>query len=615
MKSVYEIIRRQNGRAFAQTLKNEGLLHIPDLPQRLRFAGRGNPDPKLVAFLRQECWCDDKGQYDEDAYIHHLFDNEEGKLLLSFWKEKNYMLFVQHLFEKAGYDMIIADTLEKQNSIRKYFRPDEELCTFRDKKRFENYYIIHAVKKNACAIQPAENPEREDEYGASVISIQIFKKGGYISIKCRYNHTVECPDNTFSSNPDNIILGLSCGLKRLFGVDFNSASLPENYLMSDGYFFKYHTESDNVYYGENYYIKDNQCTVIDTDSQIIVEDCVIDLKEKKVFSPSDSGLAKLLQDEIQSKTIQVSKDKNGRKILTANGKIILLLNAGELEELYLPETTIMPSDALIGCNQLKKVSAEKLKKISGSNFRSCFALEELKFPVLESVGNMCFINCKAVKDIICQDIGQYSFMSCDEVSVYTEKSKGDCFINCQNVQVYGLESIKNHSFVGCRAVMTEAKYADDGCFIGCEIVQASGLIGCGDGCFHQCTEVDTSVRFSGKHCFVKCKILSLPNLSKTGKECFHKCHFVDTGLRKAGFLSFYECRYVNAPALEMTEDGCFHDCRFVIVPKLKNIGKCCFMDCHWVDNPLSLNQKKSSSLAQRSNSLQVYTHLLKGNKR
>ena len=70
---------------------------------------------------------------------------------------------------------------------------------------------IFAVKKNAEEIkrEDFESPKREDEYGTSVMSIQFSKKGRCtVSIKNRYNHTVNNPDATYGNDLDRITFGL-----------------------------------------------------------------------------------------------------------------------------------------------------------------------------------------------------------------------------------------------------------------------------------------------------------------------------------------------------------------------------------------------------------------------
>ena len=97
-------------------------------------------------------------------------------------------------------------------SIEKYFyvNPvaslDERICTLRDSHRHEKYHIVHAIKEGAENLNRLDfkMPERQDEYGTSVISIQMRKSGGHVSIKNRYNHRVPNCDATFSNDLENI---------------------------------------------------------------------------------------------------------------------------------------------------------------------------------------------------------------------------------------------------------------------------------------------------------------------------------------------------------------------------------------------------------------------------
>ncbi len=190
---MYDIIKRQNGEAFAKAILHydASLFEIEDLPRVVKFAGR-NALP-ILGTLKQI---------------------KEGP----FSNDKKGLKSPYELLAEAGYDAFYVDTLEKQNSIRHYFHQDEELCTFNDEHRFENYYIIHAVKHNAHLLKRKNfaHPDRQDEYGTSVISIQLLKRGGLIKITNRYNHQVENQDSTFDNNPDNIIEGLSYALRDYF---------------------------------------------------------------------------------------------------------------------------------------------------------------------------------------------------------------------------------------------------------------------------------------------------------------------------------------------------------------------------------------------------------------
>ena len=118
-----------------------------------------------------------------------------------------------------------------------------------------------------------------------MISIQMLKTGGFISIKNRYNHTVSNCDNTFDSNPDNIIVGLSRSLKRFFKLDFLARDdfLPINYVYQNA-IYHYHTERENIYFGDGFYVKDGVVFEVDKNSQLMADGFVIDLKKKDILN-------------------------------------------------------------------------------------------------------------------------------------------------------------------------------------------------------------------------------------------------------------------------------------------------------------------------------------------
>lgn len=327
MKSMFDIIKRQNGEAFAKAIRNydSHLLELPDLPHIVKYAGR-EAQPILGAL--------------------HLLVNKDNR------EKKHTSKSPYELLSEAGYDSFYADTLEKQNSIKHYFANGEKLCTFQDPNRYKNYYIIHAVKKNVDEIKKEDfqNPSREDAYGTSVISIQVLKMGGFISIKNRYNMKVQDPDNTFNSNPDNIIPGLSEAISREFDVDF--ISMPKSYIFVNNQICKVNSEIGNTYFGDDFYVKDANIHEINKDYQAIIAGAfLLDLKAKKLFLisydlewmadcdehgigyPYDE-LEYLLNSEMQGKKLGISRDRktgqltlflDGEEFLTQeNGKIISL---------------------------------------------------------------------------------------------------------------------------------------------------------------------------------------------------------------------------------------------------------------------------------------------------
>lgn len=386
-KSVYDKIKRQNGEAFAKAIRNfdNGIFDIPNLVDMLKYAGR-NALPLL-------------------DYLESL---KEIEVKVDAKVEDPFVLL-----DRAGYKAFYADSLEKQNSITNYYEKDELLCTFKDADRYKRYHIIHAIKKNVHEIK-RENfrgiEQREDEYGTSVISIQILKAGGFISIKNRYNHTVNACDNTFYSNPDRIIEGLSLALRKYFHVDFAAKRhvfLPSDYIFVNGKILKYDIEKNNVYIGDGFYCKDGYIHIIDKNSQLQIDTLILDLRTKEILNPTneDSSLLKILRQEIEGETLQVLH-QNGVVALFCKQGEILTLKDRQLQRITLRKVETLPEKAfykhptlqevnalsvqsclqevLAYCLKLKKVSFEKLKQFHSSLFEGSNCL--VQAPLLENQG-------------------------------------------------------------------------------------------------------------------------------------------------------------------------------------------------------------------------------------
>ena len=80
----------------------------------------------------------------------------------------------KELLEEAGYDFYECHTEEDIQSFKKYYKKGEKLCTFRG-DRLKRCHVFWAVKKNVDEIKREnfKNPERQDEYGTSVMSIKF----------------------------------------------------------------------------------------------------------------------------------------------------------------------------------------------------------------------------------------------------------------------------------------------------------------------------------------------------------------------------------------------------------------------------------------------------------
>ena len=118
---MFDIIKKQNGEKFAKAIRSydSGIFDIPNLDHIVRYAGR-----------------------EAEPIMNYLVSLKDIQI-----KSQETHKDPIELLRQAGYDAYYADTLQKQNAIRKYFKKGEELCTFGDAHRFEKYHIINAVKK------------------------------------------------------------------------------------------------------------------------------------------------------------------------------------------------------------------------------------------------------------------------------------------------------------------------------------------------------------------------------------------------------------------------------------------------------------------------------------
>jgi len=313
---MFDIIKKQNGEHFAKAIRNydNGIFDIPNLDKIVKHAGR-----------------------DAEPIMSYLVSLKKVSITeMSVHRDPIQML------DEAGYDAYVANTLEKQNAISKYFASGEALCTFRDPDRFKKYHIINAVRKDVDKIQRSPNPQREDEYGTSVISIQILKTGGFISIKNRYNHTVQNPDNTLNSDPDRIIFGLSDAIKHYFSVDFSAQStrLPPNYLLINDQICKYDMEQDNVYFAENFYVKDGNIIDLNKESEIMIEPVGIfnihTRKFSRLATSTSIDIGDALEGAFVNKKIHIIKNPDNSRTVTADNVPVFTVKDGDLIQLNTP---------------------------------------------------------------------------------------------------------------------------------------------------------------------------------------------------------------------------------------------------------------------------------------
>ncbi len=548
MADMFKKIKKQNGERFAKAIRayDNGIFDIENLDKIVKYAGReAEPIMDYLVSLKNV----------------EIAEHTVSKTPLQ-------------LLDEAGYDAYYADTLEKQNAISHYYADaetlrdlanrrvinnyaerGEKLCTFGDAHRFEKYYIINAVRKDVDEIRREDfpNPEREDKYGTSVLSIQVLKTGGFISIKNRYNHTVQNPDNTLSSNPDNIIPGLSMSIKQHFNVDFSAqkAWLPFYYTSINNQIIKYKREENNIYIGDNFYVKDGVVTELNKDYQEMIDHAfILDKKNGTItdICGIDSAFADVLQNEISGKKISVSKDKesDATKILV-DGQELCTMQSGKITRLNLLETTELPDNFLskFELNSLEELNAPKLKRVGDNSFNagSSFLMDA---PELEEIGNCSF--CDGTHYDLdmpkLKKVGQ-------ETLLYWSASEDYAFDCLEEVGDFSLSCIKASSFpklkkVGHKFCSTSLRYA--------ETLYVPELEEVGEDCFCNINYMPElnfqKLRIAGDN-FLRAvgdkssgKRIHLPNLEQVGRNFM--CN--DSGWAQYG--GDYSLDEFNAPKLK-----------------------------------------------------------------
>lgn len=373
-EQIFKQIKKQNGEAVAKVLRSEVLLDIPNLAHILEFAGN---DPEKIKALA--------------PVIREIYKTQNTS---EYQTNKTPL----ELLHDAGYDAFVVTTEKQKNSIKKYYRPGEELCTFGDPMRHKNYYMIHAVKRDADKIKPSDNPERQDEYGTSVISIQIAKTGGFISIKNRYNHTVNNPDATFNNNPDNIIYGLSNSLKKYFNVDFNTTEnpLPDNYRIVNDQFVYYNYEIENTYFGQDYYFSGSMITKLNTSYEVMLDYFILDTRTGEIQKVVGGQVSthQILQDLLKNKKISIRTNPNNKheRMIFANDVHVLSVEKGTITELNLSDIKHIDNGFLFYNQNLRRLYAPKLESVGNSFLCANKGLSELDLPALQEV-DYNFLGC------------------------------------------------------------------------------------------------------------------------------------------------------------------------------------------------------------------------------
>ncbi|MBQ4558618.1 MAG: leucine-rich repeat protein [Clostridia bacterium] len=452
------VIKRKYGEAFSHFCRDN-------------FSSILENEGQLIEVLENEFYpnkflLDDMSGYKKKEfvkYIHSLCFPEVEE------EEVDVNATPEELFDAAGYILYKCETNEDVQSFRKYYAEGEEICTFGDENRINTHDIFFAVKKNADEIrrEDFENPQREDEYGTSVISLQFTKgKNSILSIKNRYNHTVANPDATFSNNPDNIKKGLTESFKKFYGIQLlnnvGKFELPKYVLAKDGRRYRYTGENNNIYYCVDNIIVDNgNVKQFDKSRYILMDYFLLDRQAKSLTIAGNEDMFResFHKGHKDIADIEVTNGENGEKdikltsmvgreshiTINAKNQIIgysnphlkelsenflrehtsltrldvpnvtkicdyALHNEMHIEDLDLQNVTVIGFRVLEDGAFTKRINLPNCKKIGKGFMRGNIYLKVLDLPEVREIGNDCFQYNKDISRLYapkCKSLGSF----------------------------------------------------------------------------------------------------------------------------------------------------------------------------------------------------------------
>ena len=338
------------------------------------------------------------------------------------------------LMKEASYNLYKIEKVSDFKQFTKYYRNDELLCTFDNAgERLKRCHVFFAIKEDIDNMERFKKPLRQDAYGTSVISLQ-FSKGDInnVSIKNRYNHTVNNPDATFSNNLDNIIEGLTKSFENEYGyVVSNSLSGSSfelnNYVRgNDEKLYKYNLEIDGIYYCiNNVVIKDGEVTKYDKEKYILIENLLIDLVNKKI-----KNLDLIIKDETIEKLfcnieyIKIYKDNKNKYINIKNNNesdinTIVINDNNQIISISMPNIKEIGNDFLFHNRKLETINMPNVLTVGNNFLFNNIKLTLINLPNIEKINDFFLFNNTSISNVIMPNlkyIGEYAFYNNNNIS-------------------------------------------------------------------------------------------------------------------------------------------------------------------------------------------------------
>ncbi len=175
-----------------------------------------------------------------------------------------------------------------------------------------------------------------------------------------------------------------------------AAPLPDGFVLVGGQIFKYHQEINNIYYGDQAFVKDAVLHVVDKSAGNA-------LFEQYLFDNKNKTLVKIDPQSKDSFADDFNRCYGGNAALTVQkGNLILgdevLITAEHscIKALYLPELTTMGNDCLYNASALTQFEAPALTTMGDYCLYHARTLTRFEAPALTAMGYYCLYDASAL---------------------------------------------------------------------------------------------------------------------------------------------------------------------------------------------------------------------------
>ena len=152
---------------------------------------------------------------------------------------------------------------------------------------------------------------------------------------------------------------------------------------------KYNYEMNNVYFGENFYVKDGIMHELNKNSQIMMDYFVFDMHDMILYNPAGikDGFIAAFQEAIKGKKLlPISTnegDKTRKTLATTDGSCVIEVLGGKIISVALQNVTEIGDEFLSWNETLSELSLPEVKKIGDWFLYNNNTLSELSLPKVE----------------------------------------------------------------------------------------------------------------------------------------------------------------------------------------------------------------------------------------